>query len=114
MPNSDNLKDLDSSHTAYLSTLDLQDVYIQLNLDPDTASHCNFIIISGYSTGTYKNEKSFYGLTDMPLEFQIAMYFTLVGLKNTHCFLDDILIVSRSFFYTIVCKNYTSITLDST
>ena len=31
----------------------------------------------------------------MPAAFQKVMYYTLVGLKNTHCFLDDIIIVSR-------------------
>ena len=31
----------------------------------------------------------------MPAECQRAMYHTLIGLKNTFCFLDDILIVSN-------------------
>ena len=31
----------------------------------------------------------------MPAEFQKAMDFNLIGLKNTFCFLDDILIVSK-------------------
>ena len=31
----------------------------------------------------------------MPAEFQKAMDYTLVGLTNTYCFLDDILIVSK-------------------
>ena len=31
----------------------------------------------------------------MPAEFQKAMNYTLIGLKNTYCFLDDILIVSK-------------------
>ena len=31
----------------------------------------------------------------MPAEFQKAMDYTLIGLKNTYCFLDDILIVSK-------------------
>ena len=30
----------------------------------------------------------------MPAEFQKAMDYTLIGLQNTHCFLDDIIIVS--------------------
>ena len=30
----------------------------------------------------------------MPAEFQKAMDYTLFGLKNTHCFFDDFLIVS--------------------
>ena len=31
----------------------------------------------------------------MPAEFQKAMDYTLIGLQNTYCFLDDILIVSK-------------------
>ena len=37
-----NLNEFDSSQTAYFSTLDLQYAYSQLNLHPDTASHCKF------------------------------------------------------------------------
>ena len=46
-------------------------------------------------TGTYRFKTGFYGLTDMPAEFQVAIDCTLAGLNNTFCFLDDILIVSR-------------------
>ena len=46
-------------------------------------------------TGTYRFKTGFYGLTDMPAEFQKAMDYTLIGLKNTFCFLDDILIASK-------------------
>ena len=79
----------------YFSTNDLKYAYSQLNLHPETANHCNFSIISGDMTGTYRFKTGFYGLTDMPAEFQKAMNYTLIGLKNTFCFLDDILIVSK-------------------
>ena len=46
-------------------------------------------------TGTYRFKTGFYGLTDMPAEFQKAIDCTLAGLDNTFCFLDDVLIVSR-------------------
>ena len=46
-------------------------------------------------TGTYRFKTGFYGLTDMPAKFQKAMDYRLIGLKNTFCFLDDILIVSK-------------------
>ena len=81
--------------TAYFSTLDLKYAYSQLNLNPETARHCNFNIVSGEGTGTYRFITGFYGLTDMPAEFQKVMDYTLGGLKNTHCFLDDIIIVSQ-------------------
>ena len=84
-----------SKETAYYSTLDLKYAYSQLKLDQETARHCNFNIISGERTGTYRFITGFYGLTDMPAAFQKVMDYTLVGLKNTYCFLDDIIVVSR-------------------
>ena len=102
MPNIDNfidtiqqnLKTNASQETAYFSALDLKYAYIQPNLDPETARHCNFNIVCGEGTGTYRFITGFYGLTDMPAAFQKVMDNTLVGLKNTHCFLDDIIKVS--------------------
>ena len=103
MPNIDNLIDTIQQNlntnalqeTAYFSTLDLKYAFSQLNLDPETARHCNFNIVSGEGTGTYRFITGFYGLTDIPAAFQKVMDFTLVGLKSTDCFLDDIIIVSR-------------------
>ena len=39
--------------------------------------------------------KKLVGLTDMPAEIRKAMDYTLIGLKNTYCFLDDILVVNK-------------------
>ena len=85
----------EQADTIYFSTIDLKNAYSQLNLHPETAKHCNFNIVSGDVTGTYRSKTGFYGLTDMPAEFQKARDYTLIGLKNTLCFLDDILIVSK-------------------
>ena len=90
-----NLKTTASQETAYFSTLDLKYAYSQLNLDPEMARHCNFKIFSGEGNGTYRFITGFYGLTDMPAAFQKVMDYTLVGLQNTYCFLDDIIVVSR-------------------
>ena len=79
----------------FFSAIDLKRAYNQLNLHPDTAKLCNFNINSGDMRGTYRFKTCFCRLTDMPAEFQKTMYYTLVGLKNTFCFLDDILIVSK-------------------
>ena len=81
--------------TAYFTTLDLQYAYSQLNLHCDMARLCNFNLVSGYMTGTYRFKTGFSGLTDMPAKIQKAIDCTLTGLTNTLCFLDDILIVSR-------------------
>ena len=84
-----------SQNITYFSMIDLKYAYSQLNLDTNTANHCNFNIISGDMTGTYRFQTGFYGLTDMPAEFQKAMDYTLIGLENTYCFLNDMLIVSK-------------------
>ena len=63
--------------TAYFMTLDLQYAYSQLKLHSDTARHCNFNIVSGDMTGTYRFKTGFYGLTDMPAEFKKAIDCTL-------------------------------------
>ena len=76
------------------STIDLRYAYSQLPLDEDTAKQCNFNIIGGQATGTYRFNTGFYGLTDMPAEFQKAVDKTLYNLKNIFSFLDDIIIVT--------------------
>ena len=58
-----------SQHTTYFSTLDLKYACSQLNLDTNTANRCNFNIICGDMTGTYRFQTGFYGLTDMPADF---------------------------------------------
>ena len=72
-----------SQNTTYISTLDLKYACIHLNLDPNTAYLCNFNIVSGNTTGTYRFQTGFYGLTDMPAEFQKAINYTFIGLRNT-------------------------------
>ena len=75
--------------------LDLKYAYSQLKLAADTARQCNFNLVGGKATGTYRFLTGFYGLADMPAEFQKAMDRTINHAKNTFCFLDDILIVSK-------------------
>ena len=67
--------------TAYFTTLDLQYAYSQLKLHSDTARHCNFNIVSGDMTGTYRFKTGFYGLTDMPAEFQKLLIVPLLVWK---------------------------------
>ena len=72
----------------------MKNAYSQLKLDPETSKHCNFNIVSGEGTGTYCFFTGFYGLTDMPAALQTITDYTLVGLDNTHCSLDDIIVAS--------------------
>ena len=81
--------------TAYFTTLDLQYAYSQINIHSYMARDFIFYLVSGDLAGTYRFKTGFYGLTDMPAEFQKAIDCTLAGLTNTFCFLDDILMVSK-------------------
>ena len=57
--------------------------------------HCNFNIIGGKATGTYRFINGFYGLTDMPATFQKTIDKTLHDIKTKFAYLDDILIVTK-------------------
>ena len=81
--------------TLYFTVHDLKCAYSQIKFTAETAKQCNFINMGGQATGTYRFLTSFYGLADMPAEFQKAMDRTLNHAKNTTCFLNDILIVSK-------------------
>ena len=91
---SQHLTNTHNEQQAYFSKIDLKYAYSLLQLYKDTAKHCNVNIICGESTGTYRFNIGFYGLTDMPAEVQKALDYTLVGFQSTYCFLDDIIIVS--------------------
>ena len=80
-----------SQKTPYFSKFESKYAFSQLTLDSNTWNHCNFNITCGNTTSTYRFQTEFYGLADMPAEFQKAMDKTLIGLKNNYCFLDDIL-----------------------
>ena len=91
---SQHLTNTQNGQQAYFTTLDLKYAYSQLKLHHDTAKHCNFNIICGESTGIYRLKTGFYGLTDMPADFQKSKDYNLIDLQSTYCFLDDIIIVS--------------------
>ena len=80
---SQHLTNTQNGQKTCFSTIDLEYAYSQLHLHKDNAKHCNFNIICGESTGTYRFKTGLYGLTDMPAEFQKAMDYTLIGLQNT-------------------------------
>ena len=80
---------------VWFTSLDLKYAFCQFALSDGVSSQCNFNIVCGEQTGTYRFKTGFYGLTDMPKEFQKAMDNTVQGLSGVFCFLDDILIVSK-------------------
>ena len=72
MPNVDELIDgvsqivtENKKGTLYFSVLDLKYAYSQLKLAADTARQCNFNIVGGKATGTYRFLTGFYGLADI-------------------------------------------------
>ena len=81
--------------TLHFTVVDLKYSNSQLRLTAETAKQCNFNIVGGQATGTYRFLTGFYGLANMPAELQKAMDCTLNHAKNTFCFLYDILIVSK-------------------
>ena len=69
--------------------------YSQIPLDPHLQKHCNFNILGGKATGTYRFVNGFYGLTDMPATFQKTIDVTLRNCHNKFAFLDDILVITK-------------------
>ena len=80
---------------TWLSTLDLKYEYGQVELNPQTARHCNFQIVGGGATGIYRYKTAFYGLTIMPTEFQRIMDMILQKIRNVFAFIDDIMLVTK-------------------
>ena len=87
---------------VWFTSLDLKYAFSQLPLSSVTSSHCNFNILCGDATGTYRLKTGFYGLTDMPTEFQKVMDCTLQGLEGVICYLDDILVVTKDMSKNII------------
>ena len=78
------------SGEVWFSNLGLKNAYSQLQLCTDTSKQCNFSIVSGETTGTYRFLTGFYGLGDMPNEFQRVMDSQLKDIPFTYCLIDDI------------------------
>ena len=51
--------------------------------------------MGGETTGTYRFLPGFYGLGDMPNEFQMVMDSLLKDIFFTNCYIDDVLIASK-------------------
>ena len=80
---------------AWFSSVDLNYAYGQVTMHISTAKHCNFQIIGGESTGTYRFVSGFYGLSVTPTEFQKVMDLLLAKFRKTFVFKDDILVVTK-------------------
>ena len=78
----------------WFSSIDLKYSYSQIPLSKKASNQCNFNIVEGEVTGSYRFKTGFYGLGDMPNEFQRIMDRLTEKLPNTHCYLDDILMAT--------------------
>ena len=85
----------DTKEQTLFSSFDLRYVFSQIPLDKKTREPGNFSFIGGNATGTYQFQTGFYGLTDMPTDFQKAIDLTLTNCKNTYTYIDDILIITK-------------------
>ena len=101
MPNLDNLIDMIAEELeknegeAWYSSVDMTYAYGQVPLHELTKKHCNFQIVGGKSTGTYRFTTGYYGLTVMPTEFKKLMELTLANINSVFVYIDDILIVTK-------------------
>ena len=77
------------------SKIDLKYAYSQIPLDKNIQKHCNFNILGGRATGTYRFINGFYGLTNMPATFQKTIDKTLQNIKTEFAYLDDILVITK-------------------
>ena len=79
----------------FFSKSDLKYNYSQILLGDNIKKHCNFNILRGKATGTYRFINGFYGLTDMPLTFQKTIDKTLHDINSEFASLNDILIITK-------------------
>ena len=88
MPNMDILLDntaqfvkSDANYQTLLSTPDLRYAYSQILSGKRTRAQFYFSLIEGYATRTYQFQTGFFGLTDIPAEFQKAIILTRANCK---------------------------------
>ena len=84
-----------SNGRLWFHNLDLKNAYSQIKLCEQTSKQCNLSIVGGETTGTYQFLTGFYGLGDMPNEFQRVMDSLLKNIPFTNCYIDNILVASR-------------------
>ena len=88
MPNLDSFIDLiaekqdEKEGEAWYSLVDMTYAYGQIPLQELTKRHCNFQMVGGKSTGTYRFTTGFNGLSVMPTEFQKLMDLTLANVNS--------------------------------
>ena len=100
-----------SNGQVWFSNLYLKNAYSQLKLCDQTSKQCNFSIVGGETTWTYRFLTGFYGLGDMPNEFQRVMNSLLKNIPFKNCYIDDILVASRGSLEDHIATVYKILTI---
>ncbi len=77
----------------WISLIDLEYAFGQIELDEETAKHCVIAIVGGKATGHYRFNRGFYGLADMPVIFQEKIEKTLK--YTAPAWQDAVILVTR-------------------
>ncbi len=75
------------------SKIDLTSAYLQLKVGQKSQP----LLTVNTHRGLFRFKKLPYGISSAPFSFQAAMDQVLEGLPGTYCYLDDILIVGKSY-----------------
>ena len=84
----------DTNAPIWFSNIHLKYAYSQMKSSEGTTRQCNFSIVGGSITDTYRFKTGFYGSGDMPNEFQRELDSKLGHLPAVQVHLDDILIAT--------------------
>ena len=85
----------DTNAPVWFSKIDLKYAGSQMQLSEETSRQCNFSIIGQSITGIYSFKTGFYGLEDLPNEFQRVMDSSLGHLPGVHFYLDHTVLTIR-------------------
>lgn len=93
LPNLDDLFACLNGSTVF-SSIDLNQGYLQVQMDPESVAKTAFII----QDGLFEFTRMPFGLTNAPATFQRVMDNALSGLKWSKClvYLDDVVIISKT------------------
>ena len=72
-----------SNRDIRMSKIDIDYAYGQAKFSKEASKHCVFSLIGGDFTSHYRFKKSFYGLSNIPIVFQVPINKVL-GFKTQH------------------------------
>ena len=88
------MKKLEKEEEKWFTKLELKEAYTQIPLEEKLSNQCNFQILGGDATGTYRFTKAFYGLTPVANGLQRILERILKNEQNVATNFGEILIFS--------------------